>query len=108
MNTTMQSLMLDRIQQALTTAGLLHTLDFQYGNTGAIRVLDDQTLAPSAEAWFKFGDEGCDFYSEARQGKPLAACYYEPGRYKGSAPWCHATPAGVIATVVAHLTRGAA
>jgi hypothetical protein len=107
MSASMQDLIMARIEHALVSGGWKYAVDCRFTNSGVIRVLNQQTLAPVTEAWFKFGDEGCDFYSGARQAAPLASCYYEPGRYKGSAPWCYATPDEVVVVVYTHLAGGA-
>jgi hypothetical protein len=99
----MQDLILDRLFTRLHDSGWTYTVDYQYSNRGAIRLIDDRTLSVKAGVWFQFAEDFCGFTQTNGNNFPVASCYYGRPRHEGHIPSVKSTPGEVIDTVVTFL-----
>lgn len=107
MTDDMQDLILARLFTRLHDSGWTYTVDYQYSNRGAIRLIDHRTLSVKAGVWFRFTEDGCEFNETNNTVFPVASCYYGRPRHEGHIPSVKSTPGEVIDTVMRYLMDGA-
>lgn len=83
--TATQSLILDRIEENVTSHGLIVAIDFAYANTGTIRSLTEK-LNLVSELVFDFQSHRIEFKPGGRS-EPVASYWYGEVRKPGQAAY---------------------